>query len=87
MSETGCCGAGSTPGIKPKLKTIRIEAKADDKYKVAVQAGERTLYVDQPLVAGGEGAGASPIDVSVCFPGRLHCALREGSSLPRRTSI
>lgn len=62
MSDTGCCGTGSTPGIKPKMKTIRIEARADDKYKVAVQAGERTLYVDQPLAAGGEGAGASPME-------------------------
>ena len=62
MSNTGCCGTGSTPAIKPKMKTIRIEARADDKYKVAVKAGERTLYVDQPLVAGGNDAGASPMD-------------------------
>lgn len=62
MSNTGCCGTGSTPGIKPKLKTIRIEARANDKYQVAVQAGERTLYVDQAVAVGGEGAGASPME-------------------------
>jgi putative redox protein len=62
MGNTGCCGTDGAPGIKPKMKTIRIEARVDDKYKVAVQAGERTLYVDQPLVAGGEDAGASPME-------------------------
>ena len=62
MSESGCCGTSTTPGIKPKKKTIRIEAKADDKYLVSVRAGERTLYVDQPLFAGGTNAGASPMD-------------------------
>jgi uncharacterized OsmC-like protein len=45
-----------------KIKTIRIEARADDKYKVAVKAGERTLYVDQPLVVGGTDAGARPME-------------------------
>jgi putative redox protein len=62
MSNTGCCGTGSEAGTKAKMKTIRIEARADDKYKVAVKAGERTLYVDQPLFAGGTDAGASPMD-------------------------
>lgn len=45
-----------------KMKTYRIEARSDEKYKVTVQAGERTLYVDQPVFAGGGNAGASPID-------------------------
>ncbi len=48
-----------------KIKTIRIEARADDKYKVAVKAGERTLYVDQPLFVGGTDAGASPMEYLV----------------------
>jgi uncharacterized OsmC-like protein len=62
MSNTGCCGTSNKVGTKTKIKTIGIEARADDKYKVAVKAGERTLYVDQPLFAGGTDAGASPIE-------------------------
>ena len=45
-----------------KLKTVRIEANADEKFKVAVTAGDRTFYVDQQIKVGGTDAGASPID-------------------------
>jgi len=45
-----------------KLKTVRIEASADEKFKVAVTAGDRTFYVDQQIKVGGTDAGASPID-------------------------
>ena len=45
-----------------KLKTIRIEASAGEKFKVAVTAGDRTFYVDQQIKVGGTNAGASPID-------------------------
>ena len=45
-----------------KLKTVRIEASADEKFKVAVTAGERTFYVDQQEQVGGTDAGASPMD-------------------------
>lgn len=45
-----------------KMKTYSIEARADDKYKVEVTAGNRTLYVDQPLFAGGTDVGASPME-------------------------
>lgn len=62
MSNSGCCAAVSKTGTKSKIKSFSIEARSDDKYKVAVQAGERTLYVDQPLFAGGTDAGASPLD-------------------------
>ncbi len=62
MSDTGCCGAVGATGIKPKLKTVSIEARADEKFKVAVQAGEHTIYVDQAVSAGGEGAGANPVE-------------------------
>ncbi len=61
MSNIACCGTGSTPGIKPKMKSISIEARANDKFKVAVKTGDHTLYVDQPLSGGGEGAGPNPI--------------------------
>ncbi len=62
MSNSGCCTAGGKKETKSKIKSFSIEARADDKYKVAVKAGERTLYVDQPLFAGGTDAGASPLD-------------------------
>jgi uncharacterized OsmC-like protein len=62
MSATGCCGTGGNPEVKPKMKTIRIEARANEKYQVAVQAGERTLYVDQAVALGGEGTGANPME-------------------------
>ncbi|MFP5212336.1 MAG: OsmC family protein [Acidobacteriota bacterium] len=45
-----------------RMKTVCIEARADGRYKVAVKAGERTLYVDQPLFVGGTDAGASPME-------------------------
>lgn len=45
-----------------KVKTYSITAKSDDKFKVAVTAGQRTLYVDQPVFAGGTDAGATPMD-------------------------
>ncbi|MBI1919565.1 MAG: OsmC family protein [Geobacter sp.] len=45
-----------------KMRTYRIEAKSDDKYKVTVTSGDRTFYVDQPLFAGGTDAGASPME-------------------------
>lgn len=45
-----------------KMKTYSIEARADDRYRVAVKAGDRTLYVDQPVFVGGSDAGASPMD-------------------------
>jgi len=62
MSNSGCCGTGSKAGTKSKINSFSIEARADDKYKVAVKAGERTLYVDQPLFAGGTDAGANPME-------------------------
>ncbi|HXE96036.1 MAG TPA: OsmC family protein [Dongiaceae bacterium] len=45
-----------------KMKTYSIKAKSDDKYKVEITSGDRTLYVDQPLFVGGTDAGASPMD-------------------------
>jgi len=45
-----------------KMRTYAIEAKSDDRYKVEVTAGARTLCVDQPAFAGGADAGATPLD-------------------------
>lgn len=45
-----------------KMKTYRIDARSDDKYKVEAKAGVHTLYIDQPLSVGGSDAGASPVE-------------------------
>ena len=45
-----------------KMKTISIEAKLDEKFKVEVKAGDRTMYVDQPKAAGGTDAGPNPLE-------------------------
>ena len=45
-----------------KNRTYSIEARSDGRFKVAVTAGERVLYVDQPVFAGGTDAGATPMD-------------------------
>lgn len=46
----------------PKMKTICIEARSDEKFKVEVTAGDRSIYVDQPKFAGGTDAGPNPIE-------------------------
>ena len=45
-----------------KMKTISIEAKLDEKFKVEVKAGDRIIYVDQPAAAGGTEAGPNPLE-------------------------
>lgn len=60
--STCCCVTDSKTGTKPKIKTVSIEARADNKFKVAVKAGEHILYVDQPAAGGGTDAGANPME-------------------------
>ena len=43
-------------------KTICIEARSDEKFKVEVTAGDRTIYVDQAKFAGGTDAGPNPLE-------------------------
>jgi len=43
-----------------KMKTIGVEAKLDEKFKIEVKAGERVMIVDQPKASGGTDAGATP---------------------------
>jgi uncharacterized OsmC-like protein len=43
-----------------KMKTVSIEAKSDEKFKVEVKAGSHTIYVDQPTTGGGTDAGPKP---------------------------
>jgi uncharacterized OsmC-like protein len=45
-----------------KMKTVSIEAKLGEKFKVEVKAGNHTLYVDQPQVGGGADEGPNPIE-------------------------
>ena len=45
-----------------KMKTISVEAKLDEKFKVEVKAGEQIMIVDQPKAGGGTDAGASPLE-------------------------
>ena len=45
-----------------KIKTVSIAARLDEKFKVEVKTGDRTIYVDQPAVFGGTDAGASPME-------------------------
>jgi uncharacterized OsmC-like protein len=45
-----------------RMKKVSIEAKLDQKFRVDVKAGDRTLCVDQPGAAGGTDAGPNPIE-------------------------
>jgi uncharacterized OsmC-like protein len=45
-----------------KMKTVSIEAKSNERFKVEVKAGNHTLYVDQPTTGGGTDAGPNPIE-------------------------
>jgi uncharacterized OsmC-like protein len=45
-----------------KMKTVGIEAKSNERFKVEVKAGNHTLYVDQPTTGGGADAGPNPIE-------------------------
>ena len=45
-----------------KMKTVSIEAKLGEKFKVEVKVGNHTLYVDQPQAGGGTDAGPNPIE-------------------------
>ena len=45
-----------------KMKTVSIEAKLGEKFKVEVTAGNHTLYVDQPQAGGGADKGPNPIE-------------------------
>lgn len=44
------------------MKTVTIEAKSNERFKVEVKAGNHTLYVDQPTTGGGTDAGPNPIE-------------------------
>jgi putative redox protein len=46
-----------------KMKTISIEAKLDEKFKIEVKAGNHIMYVDQTQAGGGNDAGPTPLEV------------------------
>ncbi|MDD5475879.1 MAG: OsmC family protein [Syntrophales bacterium] len=45
-----------------RMKTIGVEAKMDEKFKIEVKAGEHLIIVDQPKAGGGMDAGATPLE-------------------------
>jgi len=45
-----------------KMKTISVEAKLGEKFKVEVKAGARIIYVDQPKAGGGGDEGPNPLE-------------------------
>jgi uncharacterized OsmC-like protein len=45
-----------------KMKTVSVEAKLGDKFKVEVKAGSHIIIVDQPKAGGGADEGPNPIE-------------------------
>src|SRR5512137_1834855 len=45
-----------------KMKTVRVEAKLDEKFKIDVKAGAHVMVVDQPKAGGGADAGPTPLE-------------------------
>ena len=45
-----------------KMKTVSVQAKLGEKFKVEVKAGRHTLIVDQPQAGGGADEGPNPIE-------------------------
>ncbi len=45
-----------------KMKTVSVEAKLGEKFRVEVKAGNHTLCVDQPQAGGGADEGPNPIE-------------------------
>ena len=45
-----------------RMKTVSIEAKLGEKFKVEVRAGNHKLYIDQPQAGGGADEGPNPIE-------------------------
>jgi len=55
-----------------KMKTIGIEAKLDEKFKIEVKAGDHIMYVDQTKADGGTDAGPTPLEYFFRVSCRLH---------------
>lgn len=45
-----------------RMKTVGVEAKLGEKFKIEVKAGDHVMYIDQPKAGGGTDAGATPLD-------------------------
>lgn len=45
-----------------KMKTIGIEAKLDEKFKIEVKAGNHVMNIDQTTAGGGTDAGPTPLE-------------------------
>jgi uncharacterized OsmC-like protein len=44
------------------FKTVQVEARLGDKFKVESRIRKHLLYVDQPPAGGGEDAGPTPLE-------------------------
>jgi putative redox protein len=44
------------------MKTVGVEAKLGEKFKIEVKAGDHVMYIDQPKAGGGTDAGATPLE-------------------------
>ena len=44
------------------IKTVKIESKLDSKFKIESMVNGHQVIVDQPVAAGGTGAGPSPLE-------------------------
>jgi putative redox protein len=51
-----------TREIGKNMKTFIVEAKQIDRFQVEAVSGENTIVIDQPKAAGGNGAGACPVE-------------------------
>ena len=45
-----------------RMKTVSVEAKLDEKFKIDVKAGGHVMVVDQPKAGGGADAGPTPLE-------------------------
>lgn len=45
-----------------KMKTVGVEAKLDDKFRIEVKAANHVMIVDQPKAGGGADEGPTPLE-------------------------
>jgi uncharacterized OsmC-like protein len=48
--------------VMARMKTVSVEAKLDEKFKIDVKAGAHVMVVDQPRAGGGADAGPTPLE-------------------------
>lgn len=68
-----------------KMKTYRIEARSDDKYKV--ESGGAYLLCRSAVACRWNRHRSQPGGISVCFTGRLHCDYGQNYCNPEETQF